>query len=90
MRELRTLVAAQLASTTDPAVERAVLGTTDAEEITVAFVTWVRAHLGEPVRAWLWAVSVGVVAGFDLADGRRVVVKAHGPDRSDAHRLRET
>jgi len=82
---LATLVADDLATYDDPAVQRAVLGLVEPFAIARAFVDWVDQHLHEPaVAAWLWAVSVGCVAGLDLADGSKVVVKAYPTSRTDA------
>jgi hypothetical protein len=75
-------VAADMATYDDPAVQRVVLGVVEPAAIAASFVRWVQRYLGVPaVDCWLWAVSVGCVAGFDLADGSKVVVKAYAPDR---------
>jgi len=66
-------------------VEHSVFGVTDSEEIASAIEAWCRANLGSGVRsAWMFAVSVGCVAGLELDDARRVVVKAYPPDRGEA------
>jgi hypothetical protein len=75
-------VADDMATYDDPAVQRVVLGVVEPAAIAASFVSWVQQHLGVPaVDCWLWAVSVGCVAGFDLADGSKVVVKAYAHDR---------
>ena len=57
-------------------------GMVEPAAIAASFVSWVQQHLGIPaVDCWLCAVSVGCVAGFDLADGSKVVVKAYAHDR---------
>ena len=82
---LADLVAADLATYDDPAVQRVVLGEVAPRSIARLFVDWVDEHLGVAATdCWLWAVSVGCVAGFELADGCKVVVKAHPLDRSEA------
>lgn len=66
------------------AVERGVLGVTDPEQIAAVYESWCRTTLSSGIRdAWMFAVSVGCVAGLDLEDGRRVVVKAYPPDRGE-------
>jgi hypothetical protein len=85
LARLAALVAADMATYADPAVQRVVLGEVAPRSIARLFVDWVHEHLGAtPVECWLWAVSVGCVAGFQLADGSKVVVKAHPADRSEA------
>jgi hypothetical protein len=72
-----------MATYDDPAVQRVVLGVVEPAAIAASFVEWVREHLGIPaVDCWLWAVSVGCVAGFALADGSKVIVKAYAHDRT--------
>jgi hypothetical protein len=58
-------------------VEEEILGTDDVEAVLAAFAELLHA---EPVETVFYEVSVGVVAGLVLADGRRVVVKAHRPN----------
>jgi hypothetical protein len=82
---LANRVAADMATYDDPAVQRVVLGVVEPEAIAALFVRWTQQHLGVPaVDCWLWAVSVGCVAGFDLADGSKIVVKAYAHDRTRA------
>lgn len=67
------------------ALEQLVFGTREQARVDAAFDRLCRAHLGAPVAAVEFrAASVGVVAGVRLADGRRVVVKAHPPRESRA------
>lgn len=81
-------VAAMMASYPDPVVERVVFGTADPKVIVAQIDAWCQRHLADRIiSSWLWAVSVGCVAGVTLGDGRSVVVKAHQPDRTEA-RLR--
>jgi len=78
-------VAADMATYDDPAVQRVVLGVVEPTAIADLFARWVQQHLGVPaVDCWLWAVSVGCVAGFELADGSKIVVKAYAHDRTTA------
>ncbi len=68
-------------------LERALLGTTDPAAIASHVGAWCATHLHTPVAAGIaYQPSVGLLVGVELADGRRVAVKAHHP--TDAHRLR--
>jgi hypothetical protein len=61
-----------------PWTEDELFGTHDPEAVGEAFEGFCQAELVSPVAAGLfYEASVGCVAGFELADGRRVVVKAH-------------
>lgn len=61
-----------------PAVVRAIFGTDDPPSVAAALAAGVAATLGVPVAAArFYEPGVGVVAGFDLADGRAVVAKVH-------------
>lgn len=60
--------------------ERLIYGASDPEEIAHAVDSFCAAALGARIDAYLFfAVSQGDVSGLELADGRRVVVKAHTP-----------
>ena len=66
-------------------VEEAALGTRQAVRIEALVDEFCVSELGSPVAEQLFRVSsVGLVAGVRLADGRRVVVKAHQPRESRA------
>ena len=66
------------------AVELSVFGTSDPDAIADAYDAWCVTNVGCGVRAaWMFAVSVGCVAGLELEDRRRVVVKAYPPDRDE-------
>jgi Ser/Thr protein kinase RdoA (MazF antagonist) len=59
-------------------LERALFGSGDPEVIARAVDSWCRAHLGSAIDAYeFFDSSSGSVHGVRLADGRRVVVKAH-------------
>jgi hypothetical protein len=80
---LADLIADEMSGYQDPALQQAIFGVTDPQAIAAMFEGWVRGHLNSPIHdAWLWAVSVGCVAGVQLVDGSRVVVKAYQPGRS--------
>ena len=79
------LISIQLAVHPDAPVERIIFGSVDAVGIASSLSLWCQDVLGAEIAgSWLWAVSVGCVAGLELADGRRVVVKAYAPDRDRA------
>jgi alkanesulfonate monooxygenase SsuD/methylene tetrahydromethanopterin reductase-like flavin-dependent oxidoreductase (luciferase family) len=64
------------------AVEHGVFGTTDPARLADEYARWCRSALGSnPRSAWMFNVSTGCVAGIELEDGRRVVVKAYPPHR---------
>jgi hypothetical protein len=72
-------IAEHLAGWPGPWVEDEIFGTHEPEAVAGAFVAFCRAELGaEPVAACFYEASVGCVAGLELDDARRVVVKAHG------------
>ncbi len=80
---LARVIAAHLAEWDDAHVERAIYGTDDAPTIAAALDTFCRTILGAPVAGALcYRSSIGAVAGLELQDGRRVVVKGHQPDWS--------
>jgi hypothetical protein len=60
-----------------PWVEEEIFGTHEPAVVARAFAELLGA---EPVETVFYEVSVGVVAGLVLEDGRRVVVKAHRPN----------
>jgi len=60
-----------------PWVEDEIFGTHDPDAVAQAFEEAVGAPVADAV---FYEVSVGAVAGLVLADGRRVVVKAHRPN----------
>lgn len=65
---------------TGPLVEESVFGSRDPRAIAASLVGWSGAHLGAPAVDVLWYhASVGCSAALVLADGRRVVLKAHQP-----------
>jgi Phosphotransferase enzyme family len=81
---LGSIVAAHLREwDTAPAfVELAVFGTDAAAAIARAIDAFCIRHLGAPVARGLFhQSSIGSVTGVALADGRRLVVKAHQPER---------
>jgi hypothetical protein len=80
---LEEVIRAHLASWDEPHVELAIHGHGDASAIAAALAAFCRRELGAGVRgALFYQSSIGAVAGLELADGRRVVVKAHQPNRS--------
>ena len=65
-----------------PFVEQAIFGTGDAVEIAWQVNVFCTAHLSVSVADFLfYESSQGAVFGMQLSDGRRVVLKAHQPDR---------
>jgi Phosphotransferase enzyme family len=67
-------------------LEGDIFGSTDPERIAAAVDAYCRRHLGVPVAAFAFAASsVGSVHGLQLADGRRVVVKAYRADVDVLH-----
>ena len=66
-------------------VEQDVFGTADSGQIGAAVEHFCRRELGCGASAGLfYESSVGCVLGLELTDGRRVVLKAHQPDRTAA------
>jgi hypothetical protein len=89
--QLAALIATDMMSWGDapPHVELAVYGTDDARAIAEALDEFCGNELAGRVSRGLFHVSsIGCVTGVELADGRRVVIKAHQPDR-DLEWLRE-
>lgn len=79
-----TVTAAELAALVsnaceewDPAVERAILGTGDADEIATMIETFVVRHCGPISEGVFYRPGVGIVAGLRLVNGSEVVVKIH-------------
>jgi len=65
-----------------PFVELAIFGSDDAPIIAQAIEAFCLRQLGARVaRGLFYQSSIGSVAGVALADGRRVVIKAHQPER---------
>ena len=61
----------------DPAVELAIFGTGDPEEIAAAIVAFVSLQCGPVSEGVFYRPGVGVVAGLRLVSGSEVVVKIH-------------
>ncbi len=79
-------IAASLAEWEVPHVELAIFGTADASHIATRLRDFCVSTLGSPPAQMLfYTASVGAVAGLELANGRRVVVKAHQPSTPSAH-----
>ena len=84
---LGSVIAAHLREwDTSPAfVELAIFESDDATEIAGAIDAFCDRHLGGRVARGLFhQSSIGSVTGVELADGRRVVIKAHQPERTRA------
>jgi len=74
-------IATHLAVWESAHVERAIHGSDDPAAIARAIDAFCRRELGARVAAPLfYRSSIGAMAGVTLADGRRVVIKAHQPD----------
>jgi hypothetical protein len=83
--DLKDAIAAHLAEWDSAHVELAIHGCDDAAVIAGAIDEFCRHTLGAGVgHALFYRSSIGAVAGLELDDGRRVVVKAHQPDWSRA------
>jgi hypothetical protein len=77
------VIATHLAEWGSAHVELAIYGDDDATAIAGALDEFCRAELGTAVaRTLFYQSSIGAVAGLELHDGRRIVVKAHQPDWS--------
>src|ERR1044071_4706440 len=80
---LESAIADHLASWERAHVDLAIYGTDDPSLIADAIDQFCRRELGSSARNGLfYQSSIGSVAGVTLADGRRVVIKAHQPDWS--------
>lgn len=88
--QLAEVIAADLATwDTPPYVELAIYGSDEAAAIAREVDAFCRRELGGGVaRALFHTASIGAVTAVELDDGRRVVVKAHQPER-DVEWLRE-
>lgn len=86
---LEQAIARHLLGWREPHVELAVYGFAEPERVAWLLDASCLQLLGARVRgALFYQSSIGAVAGVELDDGRRVVLKAYQPDRS-AERLRE-
>ena len=86
---LTRAVASSLAEWDVPYVELAIYGNADAAHVAAQLSEICAAALGStPAEVLFYQSSVGAVAGLELEDGRRVVVKAHQPSMTRA-RLEE-
>jgi hypothetical protein len=66
-----------------PVVEREVFGTDEPRIVAELIEGFCVQHMGAaPADCEFYVASVGCVAGLQLENGHRVVVKAHGPDKS--------
>ena len=82
MRNLADVVAAHVAEWEIPYVELAIFGHADPVRIAAALDDLCGEVLGSRAAgALFYESSVAAVAGVELRDGRRVVVKAHQPDQ---------
>jgi hypothetical protein len=61
----------------DPAVETAIFGSADADELSARISDLVTDRLGAVADAIFYTPGVGVVVGLRLEDGRKVVLKVH-------------
>jgi hypothetical protein len=80
---LTRAIADHLAEWDSPHVELAIYGHRAPDVIAIAIEQFCCRELGAAVaRPLFYRSSIGAVAGLELDDGRRVVVKAHQPNRS--------
>jgi hypothetical protein len=71
-----------------PRVVEAILGTTEPTSVAKTLTEAVVAAVGQPVvDALFYEPGVGIVAGFELADGQAVVAKVHRADLVTSTRL---
>jgi hypothetical protein len=83
---LTRAIESSLAEWDVPHVELAIFGTADASHIADRLREICGSTLHSPLAKTLfYRSSVGAVAGLELEDGRRVVVKAHQPSTTHAH-----
>jgi len=88
--QLAAIIAAHLAECGDER-DRPLYGSGDARAIAVEIDRFCRDELGGAVaRPLLYETSQGSVAAVELADGRRVAVKAHQPEPDLPARLHES
>jgi hypothetical protein len=82
---LERAIDAHLAEWERPYVELAIHGSAEPRVIALALDAFCRRELNAPVvEAFFYRSSIGAVAGVALMDGRRVVIKAHQPNRVTA------
>lgn len=75
---LAALIGATAMPDGGPTVEHAVFGTGDAARLASWYARFCEQVLGSPIAgALFYAASVGCIAGVELADGRRLAVKAY-------------
>lgn len=80
---LRQVIQEALASWSQTPVELAIFETAEPAVLASAFERFCHEQLGVGVRGGLfYKSSIGAVAGLELEDGRRVVLKAYQPDRT--------
>src|SRR5262245_17251618 len=80
---LEQVIARHLAQWRVPHVELAIYGFAEPARVAWLLDACCSHLLGSHVRgALLYQASIGAVAGVELEDGRRVVLKAYQPDRS--------
>lgn len=83
---LAPAIATSIAEWGVPHVELAIFGTADAARIAEQFADLCVAALrSAPAAMLFYQSSIGAVAGIELEDGRRVVVKGHQPSTSAVH-----
>ena len=81
--EPNNVIEAHLVESEDLFVEQAIFGTVDSTEIARNVDAFCLAELGSRIAGYLfYESSQGSVIGVQLADNRRVVVKAHPPSQS--------
>ncbi len=82
--QLAEVIAADLSTwTTPPYVELAVYGSAEPRAIAGEIDAFCRRELGGAVARGLFhTASIGSVSAVELGDGRRVVIKAHQPERA--------
>jgi hypothetical protein len=77
-RDFVSLIEEEHREWVDPSVDREVMGSADPHEIASLFGEASRLILNADIaRGVFYSVSMGCVAGVELVDGRRVVIKAN-------------
>lgn len=76
MQQLADLIA-ELIADWNANLEQVLFDTTNPNEIARLITAHIEAVLTRPTSALLYSSGVGVVAGLELTDGRRVVIKVH-------------